>query len=57
MVASKSSSLFYRESSFSIFQRIFSPVNRKKNLTGKMLALENKYRKKHSRTMASYNEH
>jgi len=49
MAASKSITVY--------FQHICSPVNRKTNLAGEMLGLENKYRKKHTRTVASYNEH
>jgi len=57
MAASKSIAVYFTGKLVSRFPTHLQSCNRKTDLTGEMLALENKYSKKHTRTVASYIEH
>jgi len=53
MAASKSIVVYFTDKLVSRFPTHLQSCNRQTDLTGEMLALENKYRKKHTRTVAS----
>jgi len=52
MAASKSIAVYFGEKLVLRFATHLQSCNRKTNLTVEMLALKNKYRKKHTRTVA-----
>jgi len=57
MAAIKSIAVCFTGKLVSHFPTYLQSCNRKKDLSGEMLTLENTYRKKHTRTVASYHEH
>jgi len=57
MAKNTSIAVYFTGKLVSQFPTHVQSCNRKTIHTGEMLALENKYRKKHTRTVANYNEH